>query len=187
MGYSTYFTGSIKVTPRLPDEMAIELNTFLAMRHHQGLKKNLSLKVLDWLPDAHGIQDPKVAVADVQKDLKPGLSDALASALLFGLDGSCSCTIDEYNEPYAPGWTLWSDVRVCQADDTSYLVWSHCEKSGRMDFWLDMVVNALKNIGYNCDGTMQAQGEDDYDQWTYKVKNNVTSKLGGHVESPTVN
>lgn len=41
MGYSTDFTGTIKVTPKLPDERAIELNTFLAMRHHQGLRNNL--------------------------------------------------------------------------------------------------------------------------------------------------
>lgn len=187
MGYSTDFTGTIKVTPKLPDERAIELNTFLAMRHHQGLRNNLSLKALDWLPDAHGIQDPVDAVTNIQKELKPGLSDTLASALLFGLDGSGARNVDEYNEPYAPGWTLWSDVRVCQDDDASYLVWNHCEKSSRMDFWLDMVVNTLKNLGHKCNGTMHAQGESEYDQWTYEVKNNVTSRLAGHVGSPTVN
>ena len=126
MGYTTKFTGAIKITPKINPRLVTNINTFLCMRHHcnmesPGCRDRLTHEA--W-PGGPKIPDP-VKVIRAFKEKVPKFKDVPDDkvSVLQYVD-----VHDHYGPGYStpslPWFSLHSDVRLYQGQDCTYLAWS---------------------------------------------------------------
>lgn len=200
MGYSTFFTGAIKVTPKVDHETVINLNAYFHQRHHHGMDlpevQNLMSKKA-WEPNGPGVADIQPYIDDF-KDKHPMAkdhTDDFISSFIWVPEietKMSNFTKPEnysalYNHERDPRRSLWSDIKLYQSDDCTYIAWDNSEKAYAMGEWFTHAVKILKNLGYNCNGTVRAQGEEEDDRWTVYVENNNTKIFEDHKLPPTHN
>ncbi|MBD5585151.1 MAG: hypothetical protein HDQ88_08715 [Clostridia bacterium] len=90
-----------------------------------------------------------------------------------------------YNEICYPHISLWSDVKIYQGYDCSYLAWDESEKAYEMGVWFEFLVNLLTKMGYACKGIVKAQGENDDDRWTVVCEDGTVKIDDSHDKAPT--
>lgn len=188
MGYSTFFTGAIKITPRPDDELIIGMNVWLAMRHHKGLVEPRYQAILThraWYPDGPQIVDPKMVLNKMKDSKSPKnvkkLSDVMLSTLVYyepipPHDGFCP----GYNYPEIDDLSLWSNIKIYPDMDCAYIAWDESEKAYEMDKWFTLLVNIFDQKDYQCKGVIKAQGEKFDDKWSIIVKQNKTKVIYDH-------
>lgn len=189
MGYSTFFTGAIKVTPKIDPLTCTNLNVWLSMRHCKTYERpdvQAGLSDRAWEPDGPKIPSPnKIVEAFVTKHPK---------ASGFGFDEISNYvwvpepetrSVNDYNTEGFPNVSLWSDVRIYQGTDCSYLAWDESEKAYGMERWFAILVELLAGMGYVCEGVVSAQGENYDDRWTFVCKENLCSAVPDHPLQPT--
>lgn len=189
MGYSTFFTGAIKVTPKIDPLTCTNLNVWLNMRHCRtnelpGVTAGYPDKA--WEPDGPRIPSPSILVDTfVAKHPK---------ASVFAFDEISSYlwppepplgSADDYNATCEPNISLWSNLKIYQGADCSYLAWDEGEKAYGMDDWFAFMVKLLSGMGYECEGVLRAQGEDYDDRWTLVCENGECRRTPGHEMEPT--
>lgn len=191
MGYSTFFKGAIKITPRLSDKDVIYINTFLSMRHHQGLenpevKKDFTIQA--W-PDinetfkAQFIPDPKPYLQERRDILEKyfnahGQSDVdISTEIIVDIPKGFpdSSIIHQYNSVQEPYFSLWSNLRLYQAKNCTYLAWDESEKAYNMYDWFTFMGDVIHILYPDAvfSGCVKAQGEDPSDKWTVEVIDNT--------------
>jgi len=159
MGYSTDFDGSIKVSPPLSQEEINYLTKFSETRR-------MNRKEGDYFVDGGG---------------------------LFG-DNHDDDVID-YNSPPAEQPGLWCQWVV--SEDGEFIEWDGNEKFYEADAWMQYIVAHFigeapiaKQVdptrfaflqGHTCEGEIFASGEDSDDLWKIEVRDNVVSRVDGHV------
>lgn len=193
MGYSTYFTGAVRITPRPDDELIVNMNVWLSMRHHMGLAQPSYQELLThrvWEPDGPQIPDPVIVLAETRKGLSAKNKDSIPNALLSTCvwyeplpEKGTYCR--DYNYPEIPQASLWSNMKIYPSDDCAYLAWDEGEKAYAMDVWFAILVDMLSRKGFKCEGTVRAQGEDYEDKWSVIVRNNETKVAQNHRYKPT--
>lgn len=189
MGYTTYFDGAIKVTPKVDPLVCTNLNIWLGMRHCKASElPSVTAEYADkaWEPDGPKIPSPGKAVGDfVAKRPKAKMFAFDEISNMVHVPEPPYGSANVYNETCYPHTSLWSDVRIYQDYDCSYIAWNENEKSYEMEHWFEFLVTLLTNMGYTCEGIIKAQGEDYDDRWTVVCKNGVTERIEGHSQMPT--
>lgn len=158
MGYSTDFDGSISVSPPLSQREIDYINKFAETRR-------MARKNGDYFVDGGG---------------------------LMGQDHAAD--VIDYNMPPAEQPGLWCQWVV--SDDGS-IVWDGGEKFYAAAAWMEYIVahfigeNPIaKQVdptrfgflqGHTCEGEIFASGEESDDLWKIEVRDNVVSRVDGHV------
>ena len=156
MGYSTEFTGSIGITPRLKKEDKEFLDKFFEIRH---MKRDMS--------KLKGIKKE-----DISKFGKDG-------CFYLVDDKYDDPTIVDYNNP-ADMPSLWCDLEIDDNEEGSFIQWNGSEKSYGINDednnWFDWLIkNFFEPKGYTLNGEMYWRGEDFNDIGKIVIKDNKVS------------
>lgn len=156
MGYTTNFTGKLKITPVMNPIHRDYLNKFSETRRMKRDPKKLTL------PDP--VRDAVMLPLGKQCDFFVG-------GLGWAGQDIDNSVIDNSNPPDAqPGlWCQWEITK-----DGRYLKWDGSEKFYHyiewLKYWID---NFLVLWGYSLTGTLKWRGEDRGDEGVIKVNNNI--------------
>lgn len=193
MGYSTFFDGAIKVMPKVDPSTCKNLNVWLNMRHCKSYERpDVQADFSDraWEPDGPKIPSPDKLIEEfVSKHPKASVfpADEISNYVWVPEPKTKAkpMNVNNYNTEGFPGVSLWSNLRIYQDTDCSYIAWDESEKAYGMDRWFAILVEVLSNIGYKCEGIVRAQGEDYDDRWTIVCENNLCSAVPDHPLQPT--
>lgn len=198
MGYSTFFTGAVRIIPKPSPETFVKINMFLSMRHCKTLetvdeyRRLLTHKA--WKPDGPAIMDPAKIIEETRNSL-PNIKDWPIERIAPFVDGDPTPTFvynnmpanfpKDYSTELFPGLSLYSDIRLYPGDDCAYLAWDQSEKAYDMDKWFGLILGYLKSAGFDFDGVVHAQGEDYDDRWTIVAKDGSIDVVPGFIKEPT--
>ena len=156
MGYSTEFTGEIKISPPLSDEQITYINTFSSTRR---MARNES--ILASMPDP--VRDAVGLPVGQQGEFYVG------STSDFGQTRDKS--IIDFNLPPKSQPGLWCDWEV--SDDGKYLEWNGSEKFYGYVEWLEyMNKNFFTPWKKDLNGEIKWEGDDSSDRGVIVVINN---------------
>jgi hypothetical protein len=156
MGYTTIFEGNFELDKHLDDEI---FNLLKGLSETRRMKRN----------------------PEILEQLGYG------NAELFGVDGEFFVGKDfEYfcpsiiNQNIPPGkqpglWLQW-----VPNDDRRSIIWDGAEKFYHADKWIVYLIErVLEPRGYVLNGVVNAQGEDDDDQWHIQIADNHVLVVDG--------
>lgn len=172
MGYTTDFSGAIRITPRIAEPLAEKLEQWLELRH---MRRDVTAL------------EPLYATEEERK------AHTLFGDGNFGLQGEFYLpdetkdfgTIFFQKEPYPEGLadnlamsyppkncpSLYSDLALVHSQnaDCSYIGWTGAEKAYEIPKWLKLLASYLVPRGYHLDGTLFANGESGNDFYYIRV------------------
>jgi hypothetical protein len=160
MGYTTDFTGSFAVTPKLKEKHLTYLSNFSNSRR---MKRNVRL-----------------LNSDANKDVGLGLGED--GGYYVHSEGKCyweqGPAIVDYNSPPAGQPGLW-----CQwvpSEDGASIEWDGGEKFYNYVEWIEYLIeHFLEPWGYKLNGEVEWQGEDGGDFGEIAIEDNIVRELSG--------
>ena len=163
MGYSTEFYGNILITPTPSNDFIEKVNEWLKQRH----MIFFSTDILSRYPYADDDTVDGLPVADNGWNWINGYMDSSSSTVRV-VDPNC---------PPTPCTSLWSDwTIVYNGSGGALLTWNGDEKSYDMWEWLQLLIDhVFAPYGYVLNGSVDFQGENDYDSGNFTVVDNVIS------------
>lgn len=193
MGYDTTFRGAIRVQPRVEPELAMKLNLFLSLRHSRLFRQSEFNRILtpiakwEWqgltprIPNVDEARQDASAYWDCDVTLAPHLMEA-SSGFVTLEDRLSYQYILEHN--LADGPSLYSKIWLVNDPEQnhSFLMWDGAEKAQNMDQWLDYTVRLLAFFGYQSDGAINAQGEEQSDRWCVITAGGYAERHAGHTK-----
>lgn len=192
MGYSTFFTGAFKITPKVNPIMACRLNLWLKSRHFDRkkamdclMKTNIDYK--DVTLFGFGGSNNELFIPSFSKSVNNSLNENINIIIAPHEIGStmANMNMDDYiaSNTNTSGLygkmpntipSLWSNIFIVNDpnENASYLGWNQYEKSKSMEIWFTTIIDWLKKFNFTIEGVVNAQGERKNDFYHMKINNN---------------
>lgn len=186
MGYTTYFSGSLRIEPELPEAIVQYINAF---RNSRRMERR-------GLP-THIVQDPEFVLGDRHLGVKRDGNGHFMVEQGYGTGGEFYVGEGSYDswkdstvvQPNAPASTqpgLWCQWMIDQegGDEHGQLRWDYGEKFYNYVEWLKYLIdNVFVPNGHVLNGDIDWQGEEIGDIGTIEVVDNIVSVHEGYLLS----